>query len=367
MIINRYIIKEVLLTLFAVLAVLLLIFMGSFFARFLGFAAEGFISNSIVLDLMGLKTLSALNVMLPFSLYLSVLIAFGRLYKDSEMTALSASGIGIGSVLQPILQVSIVFMLIVGALSFYISPWALDKVLQLQEQTEAKAQLDGIVSGQFAQLKSERKPVFYAESLSDDKKSMNNVFVQIREPDNTLVIYSASSGYQTDEDATGERFFVLNNGRRYQLTPGDNQVNIQVYKKSAFRIEEKGVVTKSRDKNETPTASLLAKYELADIAELQWRVAMPLSALLLPILAALLSRTSPRQGRFSKLFLAIIIFIFYNNALGLSRSWIESRELSPVIGLWWTHCLLVILIIHLYARHSGWYIRKRTRQLLVEK
>lgn len=367
MIINRYIAKEVLLTLIAVLVVLLLIFMGSFFARFLAWAAEGFIANSIVLDLMGLKTLSALNVMLPFALYLSVLIAFGRLYKDSEMTALSASGVGIGKVLQPVFLTSVFFMLVVAALSFYISPWALDKVIQLQEATQAKAQLDGIVSGQFAQLKSESKPVFYAESLSDDKKSMNNVFVQIREPDNSLVIYSASSGYQTDEDASGERFFVLNNGRRYQLTPGDNRVNIQQYRKSGFRIEERDIVSRRRDKNEIATSVLLSNFTLADIAELQWRFAMPVSALLLPLLAALISRTSPRQGRFSKLFLAILIFIFYNNALGLSRSWIETQQIPPALGLWWAHCLLIFLIVYLYARHSGWYQRRRTQKLLSQQ
>ena len=366
MIINRYLTREILLTLLAVLAVLLLIFMGRYFARYLAWAAEGFIASSIVIDMLVLRTLSAMNVMLPFALYLSVLIAFGRLYKDSEMTALAASGVSTTKVLRPVLGLAAIFMLVVGALSFYISPWAQETALQLQEQTESKAQVEGLAAGQFAQLKSDNNPVFYAEGLTEDRQQMSNVFVQIRDEEE-IIIYSADSGYQTTDPQTGQRFFVLLNGKRYQIRPGDNRVNIQVYRKSAFRVDEKDIVLKKRGKREISTAQLIQDFQIEDIAELQWRLSLPLSALLLPLLAVLLSRTSPRQGRFGKLFVAILIFIFYNNALGISRSWVEAGQVSPLLGMWWVHCILVLLIAFLYSRQSGWRWKKQHRQLLAAR
>jgi lipopolysaccharide export system permease protein len=348
----------------AVLTVLLLIFMGQFFGRYLAWAAEGFISSSIVFDMLMLRTLGALNVMLPFALYLSVLIAFGRLYKDSEMTALSASGVSLGNILRPVFFLSFFFMLIVGAFSFYITPWANDHVLQLREQTESAAKLEGIVAGQFAQIKSENAPVFYAEDISEETQSMNNVFVQIREGDE-LVIYSARQGMLIKDPDTGVEYFLLSDGYRYQMTPGKNKINIQNYKKSAFRMEDRDVVFKQRTQREKPTSSLFQNLMPLDIAEIQWRTALPLSVLLLPMLAVLLSKTSPRQGRFAKLLVAIVIFIIYNNALSVSKSWIETSQIPAMLGMWWVHLGLLLYIIFLYSRHSGWLQRKKYQRLMV--
>lgn len=357
MILSRYLTREILSTMAAVIVVLLLIFMGQSFSHFLSWAAEGFISNTIVLDMLLLRTLNAFEIMLPFGLYLSVLIAFGRLYKDNEMTALAASGVGLSVVLRPVIALSLVFTFVVGMLSFYVSPLTQEKVLQLREQTEATAEFEGIAAGQFARMKSRDNSVFYTESLSDDRQEMRNVFVQMREEE-SLVIYSASKGYQTVDEKSGERFFVLLDGYRYQVVPGEGGVKMQHYQKSAFRMDEKDVVARKREEGERPTVQLFRSDSPDDIAELQWRFALPISALLLPLLAVLLSRTSPRQGRFGKLFLSILIFVIYNNALSVSRTWVETEQIPAYIGLWWVQVVLVIMIVFLYLRQSGWRWRR---------
>ena len=115
MVIERYLAKEVLQTLLAVLLVLLLIFLGRFFAMYLGDAIAGRISAGIVMDLLLLQTIAALSMMFPFALYVAVILAFGRLYKDSEMVAMAACGIDLGRVLRTVLAIgSFVGLLVAG-------------------------------------------------------------------------------------------------------------------------------------------------------------------------------------------------------------------------------------------------------------
>lgn len=358
MIIYRYLIKEILYTFIAVLLVLVLIFMGNFFSRYLAWAAEGFIASGIVLDLLLLRTAGSLCVLLPFTLFIAVLIAFGRMYKDSEMTALSASGVQTSMILKPVLILALFFTLLVAVLSFVVAPWTEDKTQKIMEHSEATAEFEGITAGQFTQLKDNENSVFYTEKIASDGKHMQNLFVQIREKDE-LTIYLANKGYQTTDPKTGERYFVLLDGYRYQLRPGDKALQYQQYRKSAFRIEEKNVAIKPRSIYQMSTVALFNMSSTEAIAELEWRFSLPISTLLLPLLAALLSRTSPRKGRFGKLFLAIIIFVIYNNALNLSRNWIESQQIPGGIGMWWAHCLLVFFIVYLYVRQSGWMWRKK--------
>lgn len=80
---------------------------------------------------------------------------------------------------------------------------------------------------------------------------------------------------------------------------------------------------------------------------------MPLATVLLAVLAVLLSRTSPRQGRFAKLFIAILIFVTYYNTLGVAMSWVQRGVVPAVVGLWWVHLVLMILIAVLAIRHWG--------------
>jgi len=360
LIIYRYLIKEILVTFVAVLVVLLLIFMGNFFGRYLSWAAEGFIASGIVMDLLLLRTVGALGVLIPFTLFIAVLIAFGRMYKDSEMTALSASGVPTSMVLKPVLILSLFFTILVGALSFVASPWTEDRSQQLTAQSETKAEFEGIAAGKFAQLKDNENSVFYTQKIDSDGKHMQNIFVQIREKDD-LVVYLANKGYQTTDSRTGERYFILEDGYRYQLRPGDSQMQYQQYRKSGFLIEEKNAVIKQRSIYQIPTVTLFGMTSREAMAELQWRISLPVSTLLLPLLAALLSRTSPRKGRFGKLFLAIVVFVLYNNALNISRNWIENQNFPGVIGMWWVHCLLVFFIMFLYVRQSGWMWGRRFR------
>jgi lipopolysaccharide export system permease protein len=351
LIVDRYIAKEVLQTLTGVMVVLLLVFMGRFFALYLAEASAGEITSDIVIDMLLLKTITSLSLLLPFGFYVAILLAFGRLYKDSEMTALAAGGIGLGRVMRTVFMMAIPCSLVVAMLSLWTVPWAHETSLKIKEEARAGTPFAMVSPGQFADI-SEGQQVFYVEALSEDRSQLRKVFVQDRSGER-LVLYAAASGYQYRDKTTGDQFLVLVDGYRYEGKPGEKNFTIYQYEKNAVRLEEQEVVTLRRKRWALASSDLWGSTDTKERAELQWRLSLPVVTLVLAALGVLLSRTSPRQGRFAKLFVAILVFIIYYNLLGLAQAWLEKGVIPVFLGLWWVHGAMILLGTGFVLRQYG--------------
>ncbi len=352
MIISRYLIKEVLQGFFAVLIILLLVFVGRHFARYLADAAAGKFSGELVFTLLIPYLLKSAILLLPFCFFIAVLLAFGRLYRDNEMTVMAACGVGIGQVVKTILLASLLFASVVAAFSMYISPWAVEWAIQIREQADAQSELTGLTAGKFKNIGADNR-VYYVEKLSENNKKMSNIFIHSnigREFD----ILSANEGYQYIDSTTQDRFLVLQNGFRYEGNPQDAGFKVSQYEKIAVRVEENDVRPRSRHKDSFPTSQLIGSSNPYEQAELQWRISMPISAVLLAVLAVFLGKTSPRQGKYSKIVVAVLIYVVYNNLMGVSQSWVMRNENLAALGMWWVHGLMVIFILGFYIHQFGY-------------
>jgi len=337
----------------AIVVVLLLIVSTRHFVLFLADAASGKISSEIVLNMLAYRTITSLSVILPFGLYIAVLLAFGRLYKDSEMTALSACGIGPVRVIRTVSFVAAACSLLVVIFSFWATPWAHEKVFQVREQAQAASPFATVSAGQFSSI-GHGKQVFYVEKLTEDRTRLEDVFVQSQKENGLMDVFTARSGHQTINPETRARYLVLVDGYRYHGTPGSADFTIQKFKKNAIRLEHNEVVSLHRTRWAIPTLDLWNSDSLLDQAEFQSRFSMPLATLLLAVLAVLLSRTSPRQGRFAKLFIAVLVFITYYNTLGVAQSWVARGEVPIQIGVWWVHICLLVVMATIAIKYWGW-------------
>jgi lipopolysaccharide export system permease protein len=167
-------------------------------------------------------------------------------------------------------------------------------------------------------------------------------------------IFSARSGHQYIDPKTHARYLVLVDGYRYMGTPGSADFRIQKYEKNAMRLEAQEVIPLHRKRWAKPTSELWSSDDLLDRAEFQSRFAMPFATILLAVLAMLLSRTSPRQGRFAKLFIAILVFVIYYNTLSVAQSWVVRGEVPVQIGAWWVHGCLLLAIGVIANKYWGW-------------
>lgn len=306
MIIQRYILKEVILTWVAVTFVLTLIYAIGLFIRFLSAAAAGSLQADVVFILIGLRFITSSTILIPISLYLSILLALGRLYKDSEMTALMACGVGINVAMGTIVKLSLLVFSILMVVSFYTAPWAERQLTKTKAYAEATADITAIASGRFKTV-SKANLVFYAERIGENKKEMEKVFAQ-REDNGVTQLITANKAYQTNDKDTGERFIVFEDGYMYEGSPGRADFKVTKFHKNGVRIPRPKVSLNSWRKPARLSSELFKSDKISDKAIVQWRLALPLTTLFLSVLAVLLSRSDPRRGQFAKVFAAILIY-----------------------------------------------------------
>ncbi len=350
--IQRYVLREVMQTWVAVTGVLVAILLSNQLSRVLGQAAENQYGRHVVFELIALGAVMNLSVIVPVGLLLSVVLTLGRMYHDSEMAVLQACGFSPNRLLPPLLAFATVIAIGLGWLAFFQVPRA-DQQAQLLRQSALKeAQFGQLDAGRFRSF-SGGDAVFYAERV-DVNGVLHNVFVQREQHDaegRTEVALADTATYSKGL-ANGTHLVTLFNGRRYEGVPGRRDFRIIDFKEHGIPIPAPTASKAIDDPDTKPTLKLLGSQLPADVAQLQSRVSTPLMALVMTFIALPLSRLRPRQGRYARVGLAILVYFVYANLLSAAKAWLEKGTLSPQLGVWWIHLLALGLGLYLLIRQS---------------
>ncbi|HNP36751.1 MAG TPA: LPS export ABC transporter permease LptF [Woeseiaceae bacterium] len=350
-ILDRYILKEIALTWVAVTAVLLLILLTNQFARVLGNVAKGNLPKDAAMQVIGLSAVQYLTVLIPISLFLSIMMALGRLYRDSEMAAMTACRVGPMGVYRPLLWLALPLVAAVAWLSIEIGPSALQQVDTIGAEARRQIDLSSIEPGRFTEVGPENA-VVYGEKVSADGV-MENVFMQRQGEDGRVEVVIAKSGEQVATDDPDTRMLLLHDGRRYEGVPGTTGFRVLEFEEHGIPYRLPGLEAADPAPRAMPFVTLLESSDPLEIAELQWRLSIPLSTLLLGLLAVPLSKSQPREGRYGRIAIGLLVFIIYLNMLSAAKAWIESGEISPGLGLWWVHGAVLLLTVLLLAAQNG--------------
>lgn len=354
-IIDRYISKELMVTWLAVTLVLMLILLSGTLAKLLGQVAEGIIPVDVVWALLLFSGSRFLILLIPLSLYLGVLLSFSRLYKDNEMAAMGACGIGLMRLYRPLLMVTVPAVVILFLLTLLLMPWISQQAELLKTEIKNRSELTGLSAGRFNKSKN-GNGIMFLQRQSDDGKHMSNVFLhQTNRNSKKRLLDSIESADLASryQDKDGRNFILFENGRLYEGEPGTSSFRITSYEKKGVYLPERTAAQQVSPLNAVPSGDLWAAKRLDYRAELHWRLSLPIGAFLLAVLALPLSYTSPRKGRYSKLAIAILIYLIYSNLLGIGQSWLEKKEVPDWLGLWWVHGFALILIFYWWLRRAG--------------
>ena len=352
-ILDRYLIREMLVTWLAVTVVLLVIMIGNVLARSLSKVTDGAIAADVLLTLVAIKSVSLLVTLIPLGLYLGILLAHGRFYRDNEMAVMHACGVGWRDIFRPTAVVGLIGVVVISLLSVFASPWAARYEQGLKQEISERSALALLTPGRFVES-SDGASVFFTRSINNDKTRFDEVFLyRKREGQPPAVDVARWAAYQQDVE-TGNEYLVLNDGQSTVGTPGDADYAVTSFRRQGvLRPREATQEPRLRVKGKT-LQQLWTSTDLGDKAELQWRIAIPLAALLLALLAVPLSYTSPREGRFGKIAIAILLYIPYANLLVLARKWVAAGTSPAGVGLWPVHLLVIALIAYLMIRRLGW-------------
>jgi lipopolysaccharide export system permease protein len=356
---DRYLLKEVAQTFVAVTGVLLVVLLSNQLARVLGQAAQSDFPGSVVLSLIGLTTLQQLTVLVPIGLFLGIVLALGRLYHESEMTAVSSCGVGPLAVYRPILLLTLVVVALLAVLSYRVVPAAGMRAQQIRIEALRAAQFGALEPGRFRSFAS-GDAVFYAERV-DEAGRLYGVFVQRRAKDRLEVAVAE----RAEQRGAGqpEQVFVLFDGRRYEGVPGRPEWRVMDFREHGIPVRLPELKAKRERRELKPTRDLIGSSLGPDRAELAWRTAVPIMALVLMVLAVPLSKLRPRQGRFARIGFAVLAYFLYSNLVAAVRVWIEKDTSAGAFGMWWVHFLPLALAFVLIMRDErpGWPLRSRAR------
>lgn len=350
-IIDRYLAREMGQGLALVAGVLVVMFASFSTARFMADAVAEGLGMGVVLQLVGLRTLIALEVLLPIALYLGAVMGLGRLHHDHEMTALQAMGVGEARVLRPVALLALPLAAVVGLVSLQARPWAYYWNYQLQAESRAELDLERLAPERF-HGSTETGRVVYAREVQPRQQRMSGLFLYRRDGERREIVLAPQAS-KPDAPPGQRPRLLLDDGTAYQLGPGSGADRVLHFGQLSLVLEEPDTLVGYKRKAAS-NATLLASEDPADLAELQWRLSRPLSTVLLALLAVPLSRTAPRRGRHARLLAAVLAYAAYYNLGGIARTWVEQGTVGAFPGLWWPHALLaLVLLALLWPRHRS--------------
>lgn len=353
-ILDRYIFREVAATWLAVTGVLLVILLTNQFARVLGDIAKGKLPKYAALEVFALSAIQYMTILVPIGAFLAIMLAMGRLYRDSEMPAMMACRVGLSGVYRPVILLLLPLALLVAWVAVDVGPSSLRKVDLIGIEARREVDLASIEPGRFTMFGS--AGVVYGERIADDG-SMEGVFMQRNVDDQLIEVVVAERGEQVDTDDPNVRYLVLSNGRRYEGIPGTARFRVVEFARHGIPYRLPSLEAPEPKARTMDFASLLRSDDPELQAEWHWRVGIPVATLMLGILAVPLSKTQPRAGRYGRLAIGLLVFIIYFNLMNAAKAWVEKDVLDPRIGLWWVHALVLLLALGLLSAQNGWHRR----------
>lgn len=354
-IIDKYIAKELLAVFLSVYFVLLIIVLSTEIVHLLSWVTQGVIPITAFLAYLMNSLFEFSVILIPLSMLMGILLAFGRLYSDSEMAAIMSAGIGPMQWYRPLMLIAIPTTLLLFVLLAYVQPIISYQRALLRAEILSQSQLDTLLVGQFNRSSKDGAVLFLESGDANsnnttDNNLVKNVFFQQHREDASHVDLAKSTSSFINEE--GRRYMMMHSGMHYIGNAGDADFKIINYKDYGIHINRKQVQAHQSEKSKNITElwrSTDPKYR----AELQWRFTIPLATIIVAFMALPLSHTNPRSGRYSKLAVALILYLLYSNLLSVGKTWIVQEKVPVWIGTWWVHIIAIICTLIL-LKHKGY-------------
>ncbi|MDX1804773.1 MAG: LptF/LptG family permease, partial [Alcanivorax sp.] len=220
MILHRYINRQVFITTVVVTFILVMVLISGKFIRYLAEAAAGEIAADVLFQLIAFRLPEFLQMLVPLSLYVAVLLSLGRMYMDNEMVVLQAGGQGHGRIVRSLMLPLFMATCLIAAFSLYVTPRGDAEVNRIFEQQKDRSVLELLTPGRFQSKGSgDSQRVTYAEHLNRKDGVLENVFVADAsfqpegEADRLLTVWAKSGKIEQDN---GISDLLLSNGFQYQ-------------------------------------------------------------------------------------------------------------------------------------------------------
>jgi len=347
MIFERALRRELVSTAGAVFTTLFTITLTVMLIKILGQAAGGQVSSQDVVALIGFQSLNYLPIILILTGFISVLLVVTRSYQDSEMVVWFSAGLSLTRWVKPVLLFGWPIVLLTGVLSFVATPWANEQSAQFRERFEKREDIARVSPGKFQESATANR-IFFVEGVSGDASKVKNIFVNTFQDGKNSVVVAKEGEMEVDKD--GEKFVIMNKGRRYDGMPSQPDFQLIEFERYGLLVANQSqAAAGDKSAKALQTWDLLAQDNGFSRGELLWRVALPLMAVLLMLLAIPLAFVNPRAGRSIGLLVALLLFVVYSNTISVFQAAVVQNRMSLLVGWWPVHILVLLLVVALFA------------------
>ena len=312
-------------------------------------AESSLISTNLLMVLIVSKTIAAFELFLPLALYITLLLGLGKLYSDQEISALQASGMSVFDLMKSLMPLIVVITLFTAIVAILVRPWAYELRYSAKYQAKKTYDFERLEEGYFYENK-ETGQVYFVRSIDNESNVNNDIFIYQPDNEDARVIY-AQRGYTREGTDELSPIMVFENGIAYKLTLTgvDSLVN---FKQFIFEPINKQVAPPSFKRKAASTYYLWSSNDKKEQAEFQWRMTSAFKALLLSLIAILLAKTSPRQGKYGKLVLGVMFFFIVHGGSLVMKAWMEQGIIGPMPGLWIVIVALIVFVAFLTQRYT---------------
>jgi lipopolysaccharide export system permease protein len=350
LIISRYLVREICVPLVVILSILAILFASYSAADFLSDAVNGLLPMNMIVKLIGLRVLIALEVLIPVSLYIAVVLSFGKLYGDSEFTAMFALRVSPARVMGAVLVLSACLAMAVAGLSLIARPWAYQKSHELSKRAEVMLDINAMGAGTFYVGQQGSRVIFFGRRDGPGSPAQD-VFVRVEHSDHTEIMHAKLAYALPQAGSDGETKVLLRDVHIYKIGrdggPADQALTGG---ELVLSVDGRSAEPPAYSSLAASSLWLAASRSLDDVAELQWRLSTSVSTLLLGMLGVPLSRAKPRQGKPTKFGTVLVIYSCYYLLCASVRTWVQHGQVPEFPGIWWAPGLLgLVLLVAMYA------------------
>jgi lipopolysaccharide export system permease protein len=316
------------------------------------------VSLGEVLGLIAFILPAFLELTLGMAVLLGVLLGFGRMSNDQEMTAARASGISLYRLAMPVMAVAFVVYLVASWFAFSVRPWADSRLQdQLYYLTRTKA-----AAGLREKVFNDDMPriMIYVDKISDEDGSLHGVLIaDSRDPkqQNTII---ATRGLVLADKATGGTTLRLFDGSLFGSEAANDSSHVTGFRVYDLTIRPKeGGAAAERDPDELAYGALLARINAARArgkpdheseTELAAKYMVPIATLLFALLGVSLGLKPARGGHSERFGVAVALFFLYYSIMRVGRTLAERGSLNAYLAMSIPDVVFLILAVWLFVR-----------------
>ncbi len=346
MIIIRYLVRETLKSQIAILFILLLIFFCQKLVRVLEAAVNGDIPTDLILTILGLGVPEMAQLILPLSLFLAILMTYGKLYTESEITVMHACGFGKKGLLFAGMLLAIFTSILAAGNSFIFKPWSAKQQDVVMAEAKANPSMAGLVEGQF-QPSQDGNMVLFIGNVKGNK--FEDIFIaQLRPSGNQRPSVVIAEKGHMEKHSDGSQAVYLDKGTRYEGTAMLRDFRITDFTNYRADMGYKNAeLENTTDVEQATTTELWGSNDPKARAELHWRLTLVASVIIMALMVIPLSEVNPRQGRVLSMLPAILLYLIYFMLQSSFKSNGYKGRLDPALWIWGTNLAYLALAVFL--------------------